>query len=532
MISENSFKINPKEKLEAKKRLVIISDTHITRSGGSFNLHAFNIGMEKINKIKDASVYLHLGDITQMGTLLDYEYALEQFKKFEPVSKNSKMIFLIGNHDAMNVGYLLFEEMVGNRHYTYEDDDIYIYGIDSTKPDLPGGIIHHSVIESVRKKLEKPERENKFKVVCFHHQLIPIPNTGKERSAIDDSGDMLKMLLEAKTDLVLNGHRHFSNLYTVSSSEKDLFIFNAGTFCCNKTRYRELFTYSIIDIDGINLNFKVIPVLDSNSQREIQREVNYYIPLQIDKKQKPIAKFIQMSNSLVSERFESDFNNFDKAINKINKINDVDLVVHAGNLTKNSFKEEFQIAKDKLNQLKHPYLAVPGYTDSKPLAWEYWKHYFGEFDPLYENDNIYFQGMNSTTLDSKEGFIGRKKLNKFIEKVLSLSHQKIFGVCCFHNLIPTPLSVWRTELIDSGDVLSQFARSQIDLVLNSSPSISFNVKIENTVFSNGGNLEGKYFEEVFIEIEIYKKGLVVLKEHNLRTGEIKVIGNYYLSILI
>jgi len=140
--------------------------------------------------------------------------------------------------------------------------------------------------------------------------------------------------------------------------------------------------------------------------------------------------------------------------------------------------------------------------------------------------------MNSTTLDSKEGFIGRKKLNNFIDKVLSLSHQKIFGVCCFHPLIPAPLSVWRTELIDSGDVLSQFARSQIDLVLNSSPSISFNVKIENTVFSNGGNLIGKYFDEVFVEIEIYRKGLVVLKEHNLSTGEAKVIGNYYLTILI
>ncbi len=111
MISEKSFKVNPKEKLESKKRLVIISDTHISRYGGAFNLHAFNVGMEKINKIKDASVFLHLGDITQMGTLLDYEYALEQFKKFEPLSKNSKMIFLIGNHDAMNVGYLLFEEI-------------------------------------------------------------------------------------------------------------------------------------------------------------------------------------------------------------------------------------------------------------------------------------------------------------------------------------------------------------------------------------------------------------------------------------
>ncbi|MBA7687480.1 Acetylornithine/succinyldiaminopimelate aminotransferase [subsurface metagenome] len=31
-------------------------------------------------------------------------------------------MILIGNHDAMNVGYLLFEEMIGRRHYEYEDD--------------------------------------------------------------------------------------------------------------------------------------------------------------------------------------------------------------------------------------------------------------------------------------------------------------------------------------------------------------------------------------------------------------------------
>jgi len=239
-----------------------------------------------------------------------------------------------------------------------------------------------------------------------------------------------------------------------------------------------------------------------------------------------------MSNSLVSEQNKGYISNFEKVINRINKMNDIDLVVHAGNLTKNSYKEEFKAAKDTLELLKHPYIAVPGFTDSKPHAKEYWRQHIGDFNPLYENEKIYFQGMNSTTLDSKEGFIGRKKLNNFTDKVLSLSHQKIFGVCCFHNLIPTPLSVWRTELIDSGDVLSQFARSQIDLVLNSSPSISFNLKIDNTIFSNGGNLVGKYFDDVFIEIEIYKKGLVVLTEHNLKTNKKKIIGNYYITILI
>ena len=529
MITEKSVKLNPGQKGSFKKRLVIISDTHITRSKGPFNIHAYNIGIEKINKIKDVDLFLHLGDITQNGTLLEYEAALEQFKKFQPVS-NCPLMILIGNHDALNVGYLLFEEMIGRRHYEYEDDDAYVIGIDSTKPDLPGGIIHHNIIEAIRKRLEKPERENKFKVVCFHHQLIPIPNTGKERSAIDDSGDMLKMLLDAKADLVLNGHRHTSNLYTVSSSEKDLYVFNSGTFSCNKTRYRDLFTYSIIDIEGNNLTFKVIPILDSNRKREIHRKVNYYTPIKIEKNQKPICRFIQLSNSLITEESENEITNLDVAIDRINEIKDIDLVVHAGNVTENSYKEEFKIAKKKIDKLTHPYLIVPGYTDSIPPAWEYWMQYFGELNQLYENEKLFFQGINSTTRDSPEGFIGRKRLNRFIEKVLSLSHVKIFGVCCFHSLIPTPLSVWRTELIDSGDVLSQFARSQIDLVINSSPSISFNVKIENTVFSNGGNLEGRYFDPVLVEIEIYEKGLVILKEHNLKTGKAKVIGNYRTTI--
>ena len=527
MITEKSLKLDDRK--YSKKRIVIISDTHITPTGDAFNQKAFDLGVKQINDIKNVSMYLHLGDITHGGTLLEYEYTLEQFKKFEP-ELGADIMVLIGNHDALNVGYLLFEEMIGKRHYEYEDEELYVIGVDSTKPDLPGGIIHQNVIASVRKRLEYPERENKFKIVCFHHQLIPIPNTGKERSAIDDSGNMLKMLIEAKADLVLNGHRHISNLYKVSSSDKDLYIFNSGTFCCNKTRYRELFTYNIIDIEGRKLNFRVIPIFESSYIREINREINYYSPVQIEKNKIPICKFIQISNSFISEKIENKSTNLDRAINEIHKIKNIDLIVHSGNLTRNSYEVEFKIAKEKLNSLKYPYIVVPGYSDSKPSTLNHWERIIGPSDPLYENDTLYFQGINSTTQDSKTGFIGRKRLQKYINKVLSLSHQKIFGVCCFHNLIPTPLSVWRTELTDSGDVLSQFARTQVDLVLNSTPSVSFNIKIENTIFSNGGNLEGTHFDESFVEISIYKDGLMTLNEHNLKTGDIKVIGSYYITI--
>ena len=530
MVIEKSFKVNKNIKQKnSKKRIVIISDTHMSPSGEAFNQKAFDQGINKINAIKDVTLYIHLGDLTQSGTLLDYEFALEQFKKFKP-ELNAELRCLIGNHDSLNVGYLLFEEMISKRYFEFEDEYLYVTGIDSTKPDLAGGIIHRNIIEAVRKRLEKPERKDKFKIVCFHHQLIPIPNTGKERSAIDDSGNVLKMLIDAKADLVLNGHRHISNIYTVSSSEKDLYIFNSGTFCCNKTRYRELFTYNIIDIEGKKINFKVIPIYDSDYKKEISREVNYYAPVVLAKNRKLICKFIQIANSFISEHSEDKVTSLDRSIKMINNIKNVDLVIHSGNVTKNSFKNEFIIAKEKLNNLTRPYIVIPGYSDSKPSSSNLWERFIGPSDPLYENDRLYFQGIDSTTPDSKTGFIGRQKLNSFIDKVLNLSHQKIIGVSCFHSLIPTPLSVWRTELIDSGDVLSQFARSQVDLVLNSSPSISFNAKIEHTIFSNGGNLEGTHFDETFVEIDIYKNGLMILIEHDLNSGKKKVIGSYYITI--
>ncbi len=509
---------------------MLISDTHICRHGSSFNLHAFNKGMEMINKIQNVSLYLHLGDITQNGTLLDYEHALIQMKKFDPISK-APIKYIIGNHDAENVGYLLFEEILGDRHFTYEDDSLYMLAVDSTKPDLASGIIHHNTINSLKLKLKEVDKQEKFKIVCFHHQTIPIPKTGKERSAIDDSGNMIQMLLESESDLVLNGHRHISNLYNISSPQKDLFLFNAGTFSCNKTRYRELFTYSVIDIDGNKITFRIFPIKESYHMREINREINHFYPREIKKNEEIYCKILQLSNSLISKKHADKETNFDKIINIINDIPDVDLVVHNGNLSKNSYEIEFKIAKEKLSKLKHPYLVVPGYTDSHPPAWEYWQKYIGPLDPSFKSKKLFFQGINSSTTDSNIGYIGRKKLRLLIENVLRTSHNKICGVACFHSLIPTPLSVWRTELTDAGDVLSQLANSDIDLILNSTPSISFGLKVENSLVSNGGSLQQNHFDKSFIEIDIYRDGLTTITENKLKTKEKKIIGKYNLNIL-
>ncbi len=512
-----------------RKRLVIFSDTHITPHNAVFNSDIFHVGIEKINKIKDVTCYLHLGDLTHSGTLLDYEHALQQMSKFKPASE-APLYYIIGNHDSENVGYLLFEEIIGERHFEYEDNDLYIVGIDSTKPDLASGIIHQSTLRSVKNQLEKADRDEKIKIICFHHQTIPIPKTGKERSAIDDSGDTLQMLLGTHVDLVINGHRHISNLYNVGSPEKDLYIFNSGTFSCNKTRYRELFTYNVIDIEGNKINFRIFPVLESQYMKDIERSINYYQPREVEANEVPFCKIVQISNTLISNKNNNNSLNIDRTINYINNKDNIDLIVHTGNLTKNGYKSEFITAKEKLDKLKHPYIVVPGQTDSSPPAWDYWEEYIGPLDPSYKNDKLFFQGINSSTKDSTVGYIGRKRLRLLIEKVLRFSREKVCGFACFHSLIPTPLSIWRTELSDSGDVLSQLALSQIDIILNSTPSVPFNLKVENSLISNGGNLRTKRFDEELIEIIIYKDGLINIYENKLREKERILIGSYHVNI--
>ena len=58
---------------------------------------------------------------------------------------------------------------------------------------------------------------DKFTIVTFHHHLLPIPQTGRERNILLDSGDTLKLLVGHKVNLVLNGHKHVSNSWKVEN---------------------------------------------------------------------------------------------------------------------------------------------------------------------------------------------------------------------------------------------------------------------------------------------------------------------------
>jgi 3',5'-cyclic-AMP phosphodiesterase len=87
--------------------------------------------------------------------------------------------------------------------------------------------------------------DEKIKMVCMHHHLIAIPDTGYTNVVgISDAGDALRACLESGVDIVMCGHKHRPWMWNLGK----LLVLYAGTV--SSWRFRGVFenTYNIIDI--------------------------------------------------------------------------------------------------------------------------------------------------------------------------------------------------------------------------------------------------------------------------------------------
>ena len=79
----------------------------------------------EINELKPDLV-LCTGDLTEMGFRQDYLVAKEYLERIEC----PQLVVIPGNHDARNVGYVHFEELVGPRWQTLQAGDVTIVAVD------------------------------------------------------------------------------------------------------------------------------------------------------------------------------------------------------------------------------------------------------------------------------------------------------------------------------------------------------------------------------------------------------------------
>ena len=211
-----------------------ISDLHI--SDASFDEEILLKAINEINHLQPDMIIL-TGDITDKGYYKQFKQATRYLEMFE-----APLFAIPGNHDARNLGYMTFEELIGERSWKLSvGDDFTVIGLDSSSPDENRGDIGRPQHLWLEHQLDECVINDNFSIVALRHHVISIPQTGRERNVLSDSGDILKTLTTHEVDLVLSGHKHVPNIWKINNTV----VVNAGSLCSDKLRGKNLNSYNV-----------------------------------------------------------------------------------------------------------------------------------------------------------------------------------------------------------------------------------------------------------------------------------------------
>lgn len=224
--------------MSARGRLTICQISDIHCGNPKFIPDLLERSILEINDLEPAAVVVS-GDLTDAGYRQEFEQAAEYIARIEC----ENVMVIPGNHDSRNVGYVHFERLFGERYSCIDFEDAVMVGVDSSEPDLNDGRVGREHYEFIRETFSGAG--DKLKIFVIHHHLIPIPGTGRERNIIFDAGDVLELLDEVGTDLVLSGHKHVPYSWKL----ENMFIVNAGTASTTRLRGNTRPCYNIIEIE-------------------------------------------------------------------------------------------------------------------------------------------------------------------------------------------------------------------------------------------------------------------------------------------
>jgi 3',5'-cyclic AMP phosphodiesterase CpdA len=212
-----------------------ISDPHV--GSPYFVPNLMNRVIVEVNELQP-DVVICTGDLTNEGYRQEYKNWVAYADRIE-----APIWTVPGNHDARNVGYVHFEDLIGPRHWTTDVRGVRIVGADSSEPDLNEGQIGRERYPWIRQELAA---EADLKVFALHHHLIPVPGTGRERSTVMDAGDLLEVLITSGCNVVLSGHKHVPYVWRL----ENVYIANAGTVSSLRLRGYTKPCYNVLEFEG------------------------------------------------------------------------------------------------------------------------------------------------------------------------------------------------------------------------------------------------------------------------------------------
>jgi 3',5'-cyclic AMP phosphodiesterase CpdA len=215
-----------------------ISDPHV--GSPHFVPNLMHRVITELNELEPDAVVCS-GDLTADGFRQEYKAWLAYAERIA-----APLYTVPGNHDARNVGFVHFEELIGSRSWSVSVGDVRIVGVDSSEPDLNEGMVGRAKYDWITAEFEQGSA---LKVFVLHHHLIPIPGTGRERSTVMDAGDLLEVLVRAGTDVVLSGHKHVPYVWRL----EDMYLASAGTCSSLRVRGYTKPCYNVLEFDGEEL---------------------------------------------------------------------------------------------------------------------------------------------------------------------------------------------------------------------------------------------------------------------------------------
>lgn len=223
-----------------------MSDLHCGKHS-EFNPKALKNAIDEINSLNPDIVVI-TGDLTHNGLVTDYKIAKENLDKIECERK----IIGTGNHDYKLTGYLLCNKYFKKPEILNYKNFLILY-LSTARPDKDEGEVGYRQQLWLKKILTEKKNRGKFKIICLHHHLIPIPDTGLERATVTDAGDVIKVIQQTSPQLILCGHRHRPWKLNFGNST----IINSGTV--SSLRFRGFFanSYNVIKIKDNKIDAKI-----------------------------------------------------------------------------------------------------------------------------------------------------------------------------------------------------------------------------------------------------------------------------------
>lgn len=158
----------------------------------------------------------------------------------------------------------------------------------------------------------------------------------------------------------------------------------------------------------------------------------------------------------------------DAAIEEINS-EMPDLVVVAGDLTANGYREEFEYARERLNAIACPEVVyVPGNHDARSVGYLHFEDIFGERAHARAigapEGRVQVVCVDSSKPDLDDGEIGRELYGWIVDSFALPADLRIFVM--HHHLVAIPgTGRDRNQVWDAGDALEVLRAARVDVVL-------------------------------------------------------------------